>query len=67
MTQSMTARQTAPKNQSHSGLQPKGDYDHIGFEALVDRVHVSHSGLQPKGDYDDLVTGMPSMISIGVP
>ncbi len=43
----MVLRQSA----SHSGLQPKGDYD-TPVTCRFAMPVLSHSGLQPKGDYD---------------
>ncbi len=37
---------------SHSGLQPKGDYDDMVIVVRAPFNLESHSGLQPKGDYD---------------
>ncbi len=39
---------------SHSGLQPKGDYDSSIRWSTSSAAPKSHSGLQPKGDYDHM-------------
>ncbi len=60
-----------PRNDSgmsHSGLQPKGDYD--PQKTLVPSANTksqSHSGLQPKGDYDQDLWSVFDQVDFGGP
>ncbi len=52
---------------SHSGLQPKGDYDLTDLLFKVSGQDLSHSGLQPKGDYDIFSTGRLNPLKVPGP